>query len=117
MQPIIINPDGIYKRGNPKGIPYGRGPKNKSAMEVLVGLRVVRGPDWERGERGDEDGGEGFVGTVVAGGRADGSEEGRHDVATVQWDVRRERHSYRCGAQGKYDLRVLDSAPAGQRYR
>ena len=114
MQPIIINPDGIYKRGNPKGIPYGRGPKNKSAMEVLVGLRVVRGPDWERG---DEDGGEGFVGTVVAGGRADGSEEGRHDVATVQWDVRRERHSYRCGAQGKYDLRVLDSAPAGQRYR
>ena len=72
------------------------------------------GPDWERG---DEDGGEGFVGTVVAGERADGAEEGRHDVATVQWDVRRERHSYRCGAQGKYDLRVLDSAPAGQWYR
>ena len=31
-------------------------------MEALVGLRVVRGPDWEWG---DQDGGEGHVGTVV----------------------------------------------------
>ena len=81
-------------------------------MEVKRGLRVVRGPDWEGG---NEDGGEGYVGTVVAGARADGcAEEGRHDVATVQWDVGGERHVYRCGAEGKYDLRVIDSAPAGE---
>ena len=69
-------------------------------MGVKFGLRVVRGPHWERG---NEDGGEGYVGTVVAGGRA---EDGRHDVATVQWDVVGERRVYRCGAGGKYDLRV-----------
>lgn len=78
-------------------------------MEVKKGLRVVRGPDWEGG---DQDGGEGFVGTVVAVATAsDGSEDSRHDVATVQWDVGG-RHEYRCGAQGKYDLRVLDSGAA-----
>ncbi|CAI8033696.1 E3 ubiquitin-protein ligase mib1 [Geodia barretti] len=83
-------------------------------MEVRPGLRVVRGPDWERG---NEDGGEGYVGTVVAGGRADGTEDGRHDIATVQWDVGGERHVYRCGAGGKYDLRVIDSAQAGVVHR
>ena len=76
-------------------------------MEVRLGVRVVRGPDWERG---NEDGGEGYVGTVVAGARDDA----RHDVATVQWDVGGERHVYRCGAQAKFDLRVIDSAPAGR---
>ena len=80
-------------------------------MEVMLGVRVVRGPDWERG---NEDGGEGYVGTVVAGARADGADDARHDVATVQWDVGGERHVYRCGAQGKFDLRVIDSAPAGR---
>ena len=79
-------------------------------MEVKIGLRVVRGPDWETG---DEDGGEGYVGTVVTGMRADGGEEERHDVAVVQWDVGGERRNYRCGSQGKYDLRVIDSGAAG----
>ena len=78
-------------------------------MVVKRGLRVVRGPDWEGG---DEDGGEGFVGTVVGAVKADGSEEERHDVAVVQWDVGGERRNYRCGAQGKYDLRVIDSGAA-----
>ena len=89
----------------------GDSPKLPAAspeMGVKLGLRVVRGPHWERG---NEDGGEGYVGTVVAGGRA---EDGRHDVATVQWDVGGERRVYRCGAGGKYDLRVIDSAPAGK---
>ena len=74
---------------------------------------MVRGPDWDRG---NEDGGEGYVGTVVARARADGMDDGRHDLATVQWDVGGERHVYRCGAQGKFGLRVIDSAPAGQIY-
>ena len=78
-------------------------------MPVRLGLRVVRGPDWEGG---NVDGGEGYLGTVVAGPR--GADDSRHDVATVQWDVGGERRVYRCGAQGKCDLRVIDSAPAGQ---
>ena len=76
-------------------------------MEVQVGLRVVRGPDWEWG---DQDGGEGHVGTVVEVGEPSVSEGGR--AAIVQWDCG-ERCKYRCGLEGKYDLRVLDSAPTG----
>ena len=63
----------------------------------------MRGPDWSCG---DQDGGEGHVGTVV---EVDG--EGRSVM--VQWDCGG-RHRYRCGAEGKYDLRVFDSAPAGE---
>ena len=70
-------------------------------MEVSPGLRVVRGPDWDSG---DQDGGEGYVGTV-----ADRPVEGR---VTVQWDSG-ERAAYRCGEKGKYDLRVLDTGPTG----
>lgn len=72
-------------------------------MEVDVGLRVVRGPDWSWG---DQDGGEGHVGTVVEVGQGGRS-------AVVQWDCGN-RYGYRCGEEGKYDLRVLDSAPAGE---
>ena len=71
-------------------------------MEVLLGLRVVRGPNWDSG---DEDGGEGCVGTVVDRPAA--------SRVTVQWDSG-ERASYRCGENGKYDLRVLDSGPTGK---
>ena len=81
-------------------------------MEVLVGLRVVRGPDWEWG---DQDGGEGHVGTVVEVREEPASEEQGIPLrsVTVQWDCG-ERGSYRCGLEGKYDLRVLDSAPTGE---
>ena len=79
-------------------------------MEVEVGLRVVRGADWEWG---DQDGGEGHVGTVVEmEGERGGDKEGQRVV--VHWDCG-ERSSYRCGLEGQYDLRVLDSAPTGKR--
>ena len=74
-----------------------------------AGVRVVRGPDWEWG---DQDGGEGYVGTVVLVESSSHSPESSPDVAVVQWDAG-ERYTYRCGAQGKYDLRVLDSGAAG----
>lgn len=77
-------------------------------MDVDVGLRVVRGPDWEWS---DQDGGEGHVGTVVEVGEPLGSDGSR--AVVVQWDCG-ERSRYRCGVDGKYDLRVLDSAPAGR---
>ena len=81
-------------------------------MEVQVGLRVVRGPDWGWG---DQDGGEGHVGTVVEVREEPASEEQGVPLrsVTVQWDCG-ERGSYRCGLEGKYDLRVLDSAPTGE---
>lgn len=75
-------------------------------MEMKVGLRVVRGPDWKWG---DQDGGEGCLGTVseigdeVAAGRA----------VVVLWD-NGNRSNYRCGIEGKYDLKVYDSAPSGE---
>ena len=69
---------------------------------VCLGFRVVRGPDWEWG---DQDGGEGYVGTVV-------KVDLIRKAVVVQWDCR-ESCWYRCGAQDKYDLRVFDSSPAG----
>lgn len=71
-------------------------------MLPSVAVRVVRGPSWSWG---DYDGGEGGVGTVVEvedGGKA----------ALVQWDCGA-RASYRCGKDEKFDLRVLDTGPAG----
>ena len=69
-------------------------------MEPVIGLRVVRGTDWEWG---DQDGGEGFVGTVA------GLEEGGGGVI-VQWDMG-QRCRYRCGRDNKFDLRILDPGP------
>ena len=76
---------------------------NVQSMELCVGLRVVRGPNWSWG---DQDGGEGHVGTVVEVGQGGGS-------VVVQWDCGN-RQRYRCGEEGKYDLRVFDSAPTGK---
>ena len=80
-----------------------------------MGFRVVRGPDWTWGE---QDGGEGHVGTVVEIQSPEKQGQTLKTslppcVATVQWDGGN-RCRYRCGIGSKYDLRVLDSAPAGQ---
>lgn len=84
-------------------------------MEMKPGLRVVRGPDWKWG---NQDGGEGHVGTVVevrTGEKpqqaGDNSVVGR--AAVVQWDVGN-KCNYRCGIDGKYDLLVYDSGPIGE---
>ena len=78
-------------------------------VPFLPGLRVVRGPDWKWG---DQDGGEGHVGTVVEVGDPSVSDGGR--AVVVQWDFGERPCKYRCGVEGKYDLRVLDSAPTGK---
>ena len=75
----------------------------RQVEEVLLGIRVVRGPDWEWG---DQDGGEGHVGTVVEV-QSNGSSS-----VTVQWDCGG-KSSYRYGVNKKYDLRVLDNGPTG----
>ena len=75
---------------------------SKKMAALGLGLRVVRGPDWEWG---DQDGGEGYVGTVA------GLEEGGGAVV-IQWDAG-QRYRYRCGEEGKYDLSILDTGPTG----
>ena len=86
-------------------------PRPTFNMEIEDGLRVVRGPDWETG---DQDGGEGHVGTVVEVPARIASQRDDRDYryVIVQWDYGK-RFRYRCGVDGKYDLRVLDNAPVG----
>ena len=100
-----VRPRNAAMRDFPREFPF-KG--STGTMEVQVYLRVVRGPDWEWG---DQDGGEGHVGTVVEVGEPSVSDGGR--AVVVQWDCG-ERCKYRCGLEGKYDLRVLDSAPTGK---
>lgn len=74
-----------------------------------VGIRTVRGPDWKWG---DQDEGEGHVGTVVEVGRA-GSLASPDKTVVVQWDGGM-RTNYRVGYEGSFDLRIIDNAPAGK---
>ncbi|VDH99791.1 E3 ubiquitin-protein ligase mind-bomb [Mytilus galloprovincialis] len=76
-----------------------------------VGLRVTRGPDWKWGNQDD---GEGHIGTVVEIGKP-GSSTSPDKTVVVQWDSG-SRTNYRVGYQGKYDLRVLDNAPVGVKH-
>ncbi|XP_031548666.1 E3 ubiquitin-protein ligase MIB1-like [Actinia tenebrosa] len=80
---------------------------------MLVGSRVVRGPDWEfEEEEEDQDGGEGFVGTITSTQNfQDGSPLPKGKVL-VYWDTGYQG-CYRAGLDGCYDLRILDSAPSG----
>ncbi|XP_077998099.1 E3 ubiquitin-protein ligase MIB2-like [Glandiceps talaboti] len=75
---------------------------------IDVGLRVVRGPDWKWGNQDD---GEGHVGTLVEIGKA-GSTASPDKTVVVQWDSGT-RTNYRVGYQGAYDLLIYDNAPIG----
>ena len=77
-----------------------------------IGLRVTRGPDWKWGNQDD---GEGHMGTVVEIGKP-GSSTSPDKTVVVQWDSGT-RTNYRVGYLGKYDLRVLDNAPVGKIYK
>ena len=73
---------------------------------------MVRGPDWKWG---NQDGGEGHVGTVVEVRTGEQSAEspvvGR--AVVVQWDVGN-KCNYRCGINDKYDLLMFDNGPTGE---
>ena len=68
-------------------------------LNCLIGARVVRGPDWKWD---NQDGGEGHLGTIR---KSKVSEE-----VIVLWD---NGLPSSCRCHGNYDLRVLDTAPAG----
>ncbi|XP_072174580.1 uncharacterized protein [Diadema setosum] len=70
-------------------------------MSVVVGTRVVRGPNWAYGDKLAE---EGHVGTVIQVKQA--------LSVTVIWD-NGNKNDYRAGSQGRFDLCVYDSAPTG----
>lgn len=74
-------------------------------MSTEVGVRVIRGPHWQRG---DADGGEGHLGTVKAllG----------NGMVRVLWDNGQEV-TCKAGADGKFELRTLDTAPVGVQHK
>uniref|UniRef100_A0A096MEH6 E3 ubiquitin-protein ligase MIB2 n=1 Tax=Poecilia formosa TaxID=48698 RepID=A0A096MEH6_POEFO len=81
----------------------------RGSMEV--GMRVVRGLDWKWGNQDD---GEGHVGTVVEIGRQ-GSTTTPDKTVVVQWDSGT-RTNYRTGYQAAYDLLLYDNAQIGVRH-
>ena len=83
-------------------------------MNMEVGVRVVRGPNWCWE---DQDGGEGSVGTVIEVNSPESTCEGEeHVIVNVCWDVgalSNHRHSKLRGFGGKCGVLVYDSAQAG----
>ncbi len=67
----------------------------------LLGVRVVRGPDWRWG---DQDGGVGYAGTIIPSSPSDLKLCGPRTV-TVAWDSGR-KCTYQGGPEGLCDLRV-----------
>lgn len=76
-----------------------------------MGCRVVRGPDWIYGNQDD---GEGHVGTVVEKGKP-GSTKLPEKTVAVLWDSGR-RGTYRAGQNGSFDLRIFDNATTGIKF-
>ncbi|KAM9751098.1 E3 ubiquitin-protein ligase MIB2 isoform 4-T5 [Menidia menidia] len=101
---------GRHSAARPRPLPSARRPSpSEGSMEV--GMRVVRGLDWKWGNQDD---GEGHVGTVVEIGRQ-GSTTTPDKTVVVQWDSGT-RTNYRTGYQGAYDLLLYDNAQIGVRH-
>lgn len=76
------------------------------AMAVQIGDRIIRGPDWCHG---DEDGGNGFVGTVTEISK-------KEKTCLVQWDYH--GNTTQCGAEGEEgltEIRVIDIQQSGNK--
>ena len=75
-----------------------------------VGVRVVRGPDWQWG---DQDGGKGHIGTVVRPRGMTGGRVAFSGTVFVRWDSGK-MANYRTGNdEGCHDLKIFSSANAG----
>ena len=71
-------------------------------MSSLAGLRVVRGPDWKWG---DQDGGDGHVGTIIETPKFLWNQLKQPKTVTVIWDCGI-TGQYRAGSKGFNYLRV-----------
>uniref|UniRef100_A0A3Q3A568 E3 ubiquitin-protein ligase MIB2 n=1 Tax=Kryptolebias marmoratus TaxID=37003 RepID=A0A3Q3A568_KRYMA len=101
---------GSDRAARPRLLPSACRPgPSRGSMEV--GMRVVRGLDWKWGNQDD---GEGHVGTVVEIGRQ-GSTTTPDKTVVVQWDSGT-RTNYRTGYQGAFDLLLYDNAQIGVRH-
>ena len=87
-------------------------------IDCRIGTRVVRGPDWKFG---NEDGGEGGLGTVIEVHEGDGavnhppaaaaaSEAAStvNETVVVQWDTGQQ------ATHGLGELRIFDTTTAGE---
>lgn len=74
---------------------------------MKTGIRVVRGPDWSSGV---QDGGEGYLGTVVSI-----PEKGPgHGKVSVIWDISGEERMYCAGRDNRFEIRIFDNGPIGR---
>ena len=80
-----------------------------AVMEAVEGIRVVRGPDWSWG---NQDGGEGFVGTLIELRIPPSAGKSAGQIVVVVWD-NGVTSSYRVGYDDIYYLRAFDSGPSG----
>ena len=96
---MIVNSKVDSSMGQGKSALNADGDVTDEALQLLVGTRVVRGPDWKWG---GQDGGEGHLGTVR---KFNSSRE-----VVVLWDNGTSAN-YRC--RGSFDIRIFDSGPAG----
>ncbi|XP_038061716.1 E3 ubiquitin-protein ligase MIB2-like [Patiria miniata] len=79
------------------------------SLGIFPGARVVRGPDWEWG---DQDGGEGKIGTVK---EVIGAQGTHRSWVKVQWP-NRSTNQYRRGHGGKLDVQYTQEDTAGEFY-
>jgi E3 ubiquitin-protein ligase mind-bomb len=79
---------------------------------MLLGVRVVRGPDWNLG---NQDGGEGCVGTIVSLQTGENGRPLPPKSVLVCWDTGL-AVVCRVGLGDCYDLRVFDSSSAGNSF-
>ena len=80
-------------------------------MSMMVGSRVIRGPDWMWS---DQDGGRGHLGTIteLIFNDVDDETDNRPTAVKVTWDVGK-KGNYRAGFEHKCDLRLYDNATTG----
>ncbi|KAK3738857.1 hypothetical protein QZH41_015066, partial [Actinostola sp. cb2023] len=95
-------------------VPVGKreGATKIQARGLFGGARVERGPDWRWGE---QDGGKGGQGTVVA--LQDWKTKGRKCGVSVRWDHTKRDNVYRNGFEGKVDLIVVTAESGGFFYK
>lgn len=84
-------------------------PQDTARIPACLGQRVVRGPEWRWG---DQDGGCGHVGTVVAVDQPPIKDAAASLCVWVVWDLGVVGH-YQASRTGHCDLRLFDNGPTG----